>query len=94
MLARPEAWHSLPPDVQQRLYALLPSPMEHQAEHDPTQHPFSSAGGTQIEEACVKWQQELGLGYHTKTHRAHKVQTVDEDLPSEAEVEGAIPKEA
>lgn len=74
VLRKEEAWMTLPQEVREQLYALLPAPGDGELAHDVNVNPLKTDYKSHIEEELRRWQQDLKDGREGKKWREEAMQ--------------------
>lgn len=74
MLHKADAWSSLPVEVRQQLYSMLPSPCGDEPAHDIDVHPLRTPYRRHLEKEVRKWQADLADGKETNKWRNDALQ--------------------
>ena len=74
VLRKEEAWHLLPKQTREDLYALFPTPVDGEGPHDVEIHPLKTRYKPYIEEELRRWQEDLRDGKEAKKWREAAMQ--------------------
>ncbi|KAK4550521.1 hypothetical protein LTR36_000100 [Oleoguttula mirabilis] len=74
ILRKEAAWATLPLEIRQHLYSLLPAPQTGEAAHDVEVNPLRTSYRPYIEEELGRWQEDLKNGLEAKQWRQDALQ--------------------
>ncbi|KAK5118631.1 hypothetical protein LTR85_008096 [Meristemomyces frigidus] len=74
ILRKEAAWTTLPLEIRQHLYSMLPAPRAGEAPHDVEVNPLRTAYRPYIEEELGRWQEDLKNGFEAKKWREEALQ--------------------